>query len=154
MKKKIILRGLLGILPGVAISYLITVAGSLAWGQGYYTPCIPELVSAAGSEIRAVVLQAALSGVLGAGFGAASVIWDMESWSLVKQSGVYFGIISIIMIPVAYLLHWMEHSVLGFLKYLGIFALIFAAIWIIEFVVGKHTVKKMNTHLRGTKEER
>lgn len=154
MKKKLILRCKLGILPGIAIGYLITIVLSLICGQGYYSPCMPQLAEAAGSESQAVLWQALLSGVLGAGFGAASVIWEIEGWSIVKQSGIYFGIISLIMMPIAYVLCWMEHSVGGFLTYFGIFALIFVIIWVVEFVIGKRTVKKMNAHLQETEGER
>lgn len=60
-----------------------------------------------GNEINAVILQALLCGLLGTGFSAGSVIWDIESWNLVKQTGVYFFITASIMMPTAYLLYWM-----------------------------------------------
>ena len=111
---------------------------------------MPELISAMGSEIYAVVLQALLSGLMGAGFGASSVIWKMDCWSLVKQTGIYFGIVSTVMMPAAYFLYWMEHSIIGIFSYFGIFVLIFVIIWIIQFVIGNYTVKKMNANLYKT----
>ena len=86
MKKKLLLRGALGF----PIGYVITICISLMWAGGYYSPCAPELAEALGNEISAVILQALLCGLLGAGFAASSVIWEMESWSLVRQTGVYF----------------------------------------------------------------
>lgn len=77
MKKKILLRGLLGIPTGIAIGYVITIGISLIWGKGYYAPCVPELISLMGSEIRAVILQTALCGLLGVGCSASSVIWEL-----------------------------------------------------------------------------
>ena len=151
MKKKIILRGALGFPFGIAIGYFITIFISLGWANGYYTPCVPELISMMGNEINAVILQAILCGLLGIGCAASSVIWEIESWSIVKQTGIYFGIISVIMMPIAYFTYWMEHSIMGFLSYFGIFILIFIIIWIIQFIIGKHTVKKMNSNLYKTK---
>ncbi len=151
MKKKIILRGIFGIPIGLAINYLITIFISLIWANGYYSPCVPELITIMGNEINAVILQAVLSGVLGAGFAAGSVIWDIEHWSIVKQTGIYFIVISLIMMPAAYFAYWMEHSIKGFFGYFAIFALIFIFIWIIEFIVGKHNVKHMNARLSETK---
>lgn len=151
MKKKIVMRSLLGLPLGIAIGYLITIFISLGWAEGYYLPCVPELAAAMGSEINAVLLQTFLCAILGTGFGASSVIWEIENWSLVKQSGIYFSIISIIMLPIAYFSYWMEHSAAGFFIYFGIFALIFAGVWLIHFVVGKHNVKKMNEGLRRAK---
>ena len=96
MKKKLLLRGALGFPIGIAIGYVITICISLVWAGGYYSPCVPELAEALGSEIGAVALQALLCGLLGAGFAASSVIWEMESWSIARQTGVYFFIISLI----------------------------------------------------------
>lgn len=152
MKKKIIIRSLLGFPIGITIGYLFTILISLVWANGYYSPCVPELISVMGNEINAVILQAALCGILGAGFSASSVIWEMDNWSIVKQTGIYFSIVSVIMLPVAYFAFWMEHNVTGFLIYFGIFILIFAIIWLTQFVVGKHNVKKLNEKLFQTKD--
>lgn len=149
MKKKVFLRGLLGFPIGLAIGYMITIAISLILADGYYSPCVPELISVTGSEINAVLLQAVLSGILGAGFGACSVIWEMESWGLVKQTGIYFLIVSVIMLPVAYVNYWMEHSVKGFFSYFGIFIAIFAVVWIAQYTVNKRRVGKMNENLQN-----
>lgn len=149
MKKKVFLRGLLGFPIGLAIGYMITIAISLILANGYYSPCVPELISVTGSEINAVLLQAVLSGILGAGFGSCSVIWEIESWGLVKQTGIYFSIVSVIMLPVAYVNYWMEHSVKGFFSYFGIFIAIFAVIWIAQYTVNKRRVGKMNENLQN-----
>lgn len=149
MKKKIVLRGILGFPLGVAAGYLITIIISLIWANGYYSPCVPELVAIMGSEIKAVSLQALLSGILGTGFAAISVIWEIENWSIVKQTGIYFIISSLIMLPIAYFTHWMNHSLKGVLSYYGIFILIFVIIWIVQYIIARKNVKKMNETLCG-----
>ncbi len=149
MKKKIVLRGIWGFPIGIAIGYLITIFMSFGMADGYYSPCVPELILAMGNEINAVILQALLCGLLGSGFAASSVIWDIESWSIIKQSGIYFIIISVIMLPIAYFTYWMEHSIVGVFSYFGIFVLIFAFIWMIQFVIGKHNVRRMNEILHN-----
>lgn len=154
MKKKIIMRSLLGFPLGIAMGYLITILISLCWANGYYSPCAPELISAMGNEINAVILQTVLCGILGTGFAASSVIWEMENWNIVKQTGIYFSIVSAIMLPIAYFARWMEHNAVGFLIYLGIFIFVFAIIWITQFMIGKHNVKKMNEKLSQTKDTR
>lgn len=151
MKKKIISRGLVGIPCGIAIGYLITIWSSLYWANGYYSPCVPEFVSIMGSEINAVILQAVLCGMLGMVGAAGSVIWEIDDWSIIKQTGAYFVLISVIMLPIAYFARWMEHSVLGFLIYFGVFTLIFIVIWIIQFRIGRYRVRKMNEKLFQTK---
>lgn len=153
MKKKLILRGILGFPIGVTIGYFINILISLIWAEGYYAPCVPEFVAVMGNEVRAVLLQAVLCGVLGAGFAASSVIWEIESWGLAKQTGVYFIAISLIMMPIAYVTYWMEHSIRGFLSYFGIFVGIFAFIYILELLIGKRIVKSMNDKLPNVKKD-
>lgn len=154
MKKKIVLRSIFGFPIGIAIGYLITIFISLVWANGYYSPCVPELITTMGNEINAVILQALLCGLLGAGFAASSVIWEIENWGIIKQTGIYFIITSVIMLPIAYFAYWMEHSIVGIFSYFGIFILIFAVFWIIQFVIGKHNVRKMNKNLHNVKDNR
>lgn len=147
MKKQILLRGMLGFPLGLAMGYLITIFISLTVSDGRYYPYVPELAAVMGNEINAVLLQAVLCGILGTGFGACSVIWQIESWGILKQTGIYFSIISVIMLPTAYVSYWMEHSLKGILSYFGIFVLIFAAVWIVQYAAAKHNVRKMNETL-------
>lgn len=147
MKRKIGKRAALGVPVGIAIGYLITVGISLGWGGGHYSPCVPELITAMGSEIGAVALQTLLCALLGAGFGAISVIWDVERWSIVWRTGIYFLLASAIMLPIAYAARWMEHSLTGFLVYFGIFVVIFVVIWMIQCARARREVKQMNAHL-------
>lgn len=151
MKKRFVSRILSGFVIGLAIGYLLSIIFSLIWANGYYSPCVPELKEVMGNEINAVIFQAALCGLLGIGFSLASMIWQKENWGIVKQTGIYFAVISVIMLPVAYLTYWMKHSMAGFFSYFGIFALIFVFVWIIQFFIGKKNVKKMNEKLKKDK---
>ncbi len=152
MKKKIMLRLALGFPIGVTIGQIISIVISLIWAKGYYAPCVPELAVAMGNEINAIVLQTILCGLLGMGFAASSLIWEIEHWGITKQTAIYFLIVSVIMMPIAYLTYWMEHSLVGFLRYFGIFALIFAIVWVIQFTIGRKNIRKMNENLRSYKE--
>lgn len=154
MLKKVLFRIFTGFPIGIAIGYLITIAVSAVYADGFYSPCVPELIEAAGSEINAVMLQAALCGILGAGFGGISLIWENEKMSILKQTGLYFLAASLIMLPVAYFTRWMERSLGGFLSYFGIFTLIFIIIWVIQFAVLKHNVNKINMSLGKHKNEK
>lgn len=151
MRRKVFIRTLHGFPVGVLIGYMITIFISLVWGKGSYVACNPDFISTMGNEINAIILQSILCGILGSGFAASSVIWELERWSLARQSATNFLILSVIMMPMAYLLHWMEHTWRGFLSYYGIFALIFIAIWVFMFLCGKYNVTKINENLKNLK---
>ena len=149
MKKKTIMRGLFGLPVGIAIGFVISLLISVRIADGSFHPVAPELIDAMGSELNAVLLQTALCAVLGAGFSMASVIWEIDSWGLAKQSGVYFFIISAVMLPIAYFANWMRHSLVGFLSYAGIFTAIFAVVWLSQYLLWKRTRKKLNERIRS-----
>ena len=151
MKKLIFQRVLLGFPLGVFIGYAITILSSLLLADGNYSPCVPSLVDEFGSEIGAVVFQAVLCGILGASFAAASLIWEKENWSIAKQTGIYFLIASITMLPIAYFAHWMEHSLIGFLIYVGIFVAIFVFAWITQYWVWKNKIRDINKKIGDNK---
>lgn len=148
MKKKALLRGLRGLSVGIAIGHVLSVIGSYIFGDGTYSACTPALVSTMGNEINAVILQTLLYSVIGASFAAGTVVFEVDRWSLAKQTGVYFLIVSLVTLPTAYILSWMEHSLMGFLNYFGRFILFFVIIWIINYLGWRNSVKKMNEKLR------
>ncbi|WP_138159558.1 DUF3021 domain-containing protein [Peptoniphilus catoniae] len=150
MKKKLIQRGLLGFPLGIAIGYIITIIISICIGDGFFYPVNPELINTSGNELKAILIQTALCGLMGTGFAMASVIWDIDSWSLAKQSGVYFAIACLVMFPISYFADWMPHSIVGVLSYIGIFLLIFVVVWLIEYFVWKIKVKKMNEKIKDS----
>ena len=102
MKKKVLQRGLFGIPTGIAIGYVITVMMSAFWGDGSYYPCVPAFVDAMGSEVRAVVVQAVLGGLVGMVYAGGSVVWEVDRWSLAGQTAAYFLITLGSVLPVAY----------------------------------------------------
>ena len=154
MKKKMIQRGLLGFPLGIAIGFVITVIISMCIGDGSFYPVTPELIDTMKNELNAVILQTILCGILGTGFAMASVIWEIDSWSLAKQSGVYFLVISVVMLPIAYFANWMKHSIAGVLSYVGIFVMFFAAVWISQYLLWKRRIKKMNARIHGEDDQK
>ena len=148
MKKEFARRVFVGLLGGIVISYLITIGISIAIGDGSYYPCVPSLIERFGNEVTAIIMQTALSAALGAGFAGSSIIWEMDEWSLLKQTSIYFGIVSVLMMTIAYICEWMEHSVKGILSYFGIFVAIFIAVWIVQYLIWKVRVSKIKEKIQ------
>lgn len=143
MKKGLLFRVFVGVLGGVVLSYFITIVISLTVGDGNYYPCVPNLTERFGNEVTAVIVQTVLSAILGAGFAGSSLIWEKDEWSLLKQTSIYFGIVSVLMMTVAYICEWMEHSVKGVLSYFAIFFAIFIVVWIVQYLIWKIRISKI-----------
>ncbi len=145
MKKNIIQRGLFGIPVGITIGLVITLGISIAIGDGTFYPVTPQLIDVmGGNQLYAVILQTVLCGVMGAGFSIASIIWEIDSWSLTKQSAVYFVVACVIMFPISYAANWMHHSVMGVISYIAMFIGIFIIVWPMQYCAWKIQLKKIN----------
>lgn len=149
MKKKIIERTIPGFFIGIAIGQIISVLISLIGGNGEFIICAPEFIELMGNEATAGAVQTLLCGIMGGGFAAASVIWEMDNISIAAQTGICFGIYAIIMLPIAYFTRWMEHSAAGVLSYVGIFAGSFVFVWIIQYFAWKNKIKAINEKLKN-----
>ena len=152
MKNRIIKLALIGFPVGIVISFVITLIISACIGDGFYYPVTPEFIGLMGNELNAVILQTVLCGIIGSGFAMASVIWDIDSWSLAKQSAIYFLIACIIMFPIAYITNWMKHSIAGVLSYVGIFVVIFVIAWLVQYLSWKRKIKRMNDCFKKDKD--
>lgn len=148
MKKKIMIYGLLGAPVGATISTAITILVSLLYGGGTYYPVVPKLEAACGSEVLAVTVQFLCAMLYGAACGGLSVIWKIEEWSLLRQTATHLVIFSVITLPVAWSMCWMEHSVGGVLGYFALFLLIYFGIWISLYMGTRQKLKKINEKLK------
>lgn len=146
-----VLRGLVGFPLGVFIAYTITIAISLAgrgWGGGWYSPVAPGLAQALGSQLGAVVAQYLLSGLLGFAFAAGSCVWQIESWNYTRQTLVHFALVAGSMLLTAYVCHWFAHTWLAFAGFLGIFAVIYAVVWVCCYLAWEHKTRAIQEALK------
>ena len=145
--QKALRRGLVGIPIGVFIAYAITIVLSLFWGNGWYSPVVPALTELMGSQIEAVALQFGLSCVMGFAFAFASCIWEIETWSLTRQTLCHFLAISLGSLPIAGVLHWADNVPGGLPGYFGFFAAGYAVIWLILTASTRRKVREVNQKL-------
>jgi hypothetical protein len=101
MRKQFILRGINSFAYAVAISVVFDLVFMLCSKKPDFAPMVPEYAAHFESKITALLLQNVLIGITSAAFGAFSVLMDMERWSLVKQSVLYFIFTAIFWVPVS-----------------------------------------------------
>ena len=148
MKNKLLFRCLFGAPIGVAVSSIVTIIISLCTGHGEYYPAPHELIDWCGSEITAVIVQFICSLAVGAIGGGSSVIWNMEKWSLTKQTLIHFAVLVVPFVPISYVLNWMPHHLYGALGYAAAFIIAYVVIWLSVYFSIKAKIKKMNKQLQ------
>lgn len=144
MFKNFIKRFFIGGLGGIAVGIIITIIISYTVGDGNYYPVVPELADIMGNELNAMLLQFILLIVYGGGLAGISVIWEMEKWSLLRQTVTHLIICSLMVLPIAYGLRWMPHNVKGIVIYFVIFFATYAIIWICAYISAKKKIKQLN----------
>lgn len=147
--KKALLRGLLGAPLGVFIGYTITILISLVDSRGSeYYPVVPQLAQNMQSEIMAVTFQYVLSAILGFAYAVGSAVFEVEEWSIAKQTILHFIIMISSAFPIAYFCYWMEHTLGGIILYVSIFIGIYLVIWCSQMYFWSKRIKGINDKLK------
>ena len=154
MKKELFNRGFVGIFVGLALEQIMTIFYSLALGKGNYIAVTPKFAEAMGSELKAVLLQTVLFVIYGIVIGMAGLVLGYGKWSIIKQAGVYVSIFSAVWIPLAYVCHWIKHSIIGVFSCLVAMAVVFISIWALLYITWKIKIRKMNDCIKKRNEEK
>ena len=144
LKKQALKRFIYYFPVGILVGHIISIIFSFIYGNGYYLPCSPSLINKIGNEINAFTLQTILCGIIGSSFACLSVIFEIGKWSLLKQTVIYFVTNAIITMFIAYNLYWVEHNINSILSYFLIFTIFFVIFWIIQYLIFKNNINKMN----------
>ena len=147
LKKEAVKRAIMGFIYGVFIGQTILIIESLFMRDGNFYPVAASLVNLAGTKIGAVIIQYFLTGIIGTTFAATTVIFEMDNWSLLKQTILHFVITSIVMYIAGFLCGWFPHKLSSTLIWFGIFIVIYVIFWISFSSYYKNKVKKMNEAL-------
>lgn len=154
MKKKILFRSLMGAPIGVLVSLIITIIFSLCMGRGEYFPAPHELIDwFDGNETTAVIVQLICSLLIGAIGGGSSVIWEIEGWSLLKQTLIHLAVIFVAFFGIGYVMNWMPHYLYGALGYIGGFIAVYMVMWCSMFFSMRAKIKKMNKQLQEIQQQ-
>lgn len=137
--------GLLGIPIGIAISTTIALAISLVFGS--YSPVSLPLIDRMGGLMNAALFQYLASAALGFICGFGSAIWAVERWSLLRKTVIHFLLLSFTLLPVSIACRWVSPHFISILIYFGIFAALYLIIWIVQYLIIRHKISKMNDRL-------
>jgi hypothetical protein len=144
IKKALVKRAVLGFIYGVFIGQTILIIESLFMRGGNFYAVSNSLLELAGSKIAAVIIQYFLTGLIGTTFAATTVIFEMDSWSLLRQSITHFIITSIVMYVAGFLCGWFPHTLVSTLIWFGVFVVVYLIFWICFSLYYKNKVKKIN----------
>ena len=147
IKKAVSKRAILGFIYGVFIGQTILIIESLFMRDGNFYAVSASLLELAGTKIAAVIIQYFLTGIIGLTFASTTVIFEMDEWSLLRQSITHFIITSIVMYIAGFLCGWFPHTVGSTLVWFGVFVVVYLIFWVCFSLYYKNKVKKINDAL-------
>ena len=142
LRKKALWMSLLGFVLGIVVGLCFLLIPE------------PESLSFT-NQILTMVLYYVFCGLLGAISMGTSVIYDIESWSILRCTVTHF-LITI----VGFIIFYAGLIVIGISSlpppgicffFIVIFVVIYFCIWLIQYLVFRHKVKKMNAKLQTWK---
>lgn len=141
----------IGFVCGMIVGVLVAIiVGLTANGGALHFP--QALVNGTGSEAGALLAQMLLSGVYGAIPMAGTVLYELDSWSLVKQAIVHYLSYTVAFMVVGTLVGWIEPNVADIGIVAGVFAVCHLIIWLIMYARYKSEVAELNELIQSDDE--
>lgn len=147
MTKKIFSRCLFGAPAGLTIWFLFHLCaaylrdGEILWVSGH-------ALQIYGSELNAVTAQCISAMLIGMIWAAAFIIWQETEWSLLKQTLVNCLLCTVPSMAIAWLMHWMPHSLDGIFQYVRLFGTIYLILWAVQYLSMRHRVRQFNAKIK------
>ena len=143
--KKALLRGFLGVPIGVFIMTLVGLLISLT--SGNLSMISPDHLGNS-SDLTVYTIQFILSCIMGFAFAIASTYFEVENWSIAKQTFLHFITISVVYFPTAVYLGWLELKLLPIVIFAAVFVTIYISIWLTQYTALKKKIKNLNDGLK------
>lgn len=152
MKKKILIRSVVGFLLGMIIGNLIRFILSGGTVSG-----VPDLLLSRFGTVPAVVfMQTFFSGLQGAIPMGGTVVYEMEDWSLFRVTGIHFLITMGSFLLISLVMGWC-HDTGMYMTIIGIMIIAYILIWLIMYIIYHRQVQELNDLLdqkKRSKEKR
>ena len=139
--KKAVILGAIGMILGIFI------------GAGFWYLMSGE-VPGTSTGLSAMMLHLLLSGVLGMVANGSSVIYEIEEWSIIRATITHFIIAMGVFYVIAFTLRWFSPADPACWIMSAIMVIVYFTIWMVQSLIFKHKVKRMNEGLRKWKSRR
>lgn len=130
LRNKFIFNSLIGLVAGMLV------------GIGIW------MIPPVNSEGRSLLLHVIMSGLHGLIPCGAATVYEIESWGLTKPTVIHASITLATILAIDLPMKWFRPG-LEFTIALVIYVVLYAMIWLINYLYWKHTVRKMNEQLQS-----
>ncbi|MDF7627232.1 DUF3021 domain-containing protein [Lactobacillaceae bacterium L1_55_11] len=125
-------------LVGLCIGFSVAMFFSLINGAHYWMPSSPEFVDRFSSPLMAALVSMFLWMGMGLVFGASNYIFNIERWSIDRQSTVHFLVTYVGFSILAILAGWFKLNTVNFL----VFSLIYVGYYLLGRTLHKRWARQ------------
>lgn len=144
MIKNALIRGINSFMYAIATNVVLALILMAIVNKPDFLPLVPDYAAHFESEIVALLLQFVLIGITSAAFGAGSVILEIERWSLLKQSVIYFILTTVIWVPVSIFCWSIDKYTTAFISVICSYTISYIITWLVQYNLCKKSVAKIN----------
>ena len=149
----IVLRFILGFVVGTFIGQVVSILVSAGEGNGKFLPAMYFLLERTPNEFTAALIQFLLTGLIGAAFAVASIIFQAERLSFLVKIGLYAAVTAVFYVPFVFLCNAPANGRGIFFTVLTV-VLNYALIFFIQYRINLSEIQKINERIAQCKRER
>lgn len=138
---------LIGAIGGIVIGYLMALGFSTFFNTTYLFPSNPTFVSHWSSPLAATQLSTLLWILIGEAWAFSSWLFEIETWSITKQTIAHCLCSYLGMTPLAILCGWFPLNVRWFGFYTLVYTGAYIGLWLIEMALARIKVIQLNQQL-------
>ncbi|QHT46184.1 DUF3021 domain-containing protein [Halobacillus sp. ACCC02827] len=80
-------------------------------------------------------------------FSVTPLLFEIESWSLFRQTAVHFLIVTCLFFPLSAWVGWMPFTLTSLLFFIAVFLVLYGVIWLGFYLYFRHESRKLNQQL-------
>lgn len=149
LRNKFILNFTIGFSIGMLGCTIITAVMTTNYindGTTYF--CDPSFVKIFGNEIIAFTIQSIISGLYGGICFGSTIIYEIETWSILKTTITHFLVVMFSFFITAFTLKWWStNDYIINLTILGTIISVYFVIWIIQYIIYKIEISKIQNNI-------
>lgn len=142
-----------GFKTGMFIGIIISLIFSILISDGIYYPLNPhsfmgQIYAQNLTGLQTFIVVLIIWGIIGILFAFGDMIFSHTDMSVTMSTFTHFSLMLLVFIPLAILAGWFPFTAEGFVTFIILFVIIYAAIWVIARSKHRKMVEEINKKLK------
>ncbi|WP_407884696.1 DUF3021 domain-containing protein [Furfurilactobacillus curtus] len=142
--RKIIAAILCGIPIGITVGFIISLFFSVIYRSQSYLPSTPTFIAQFSSPLIATIVSSVLWALIGIVFSLTNLLFQVDSWSITRQTVGHFVLSYLGFTPLAILCGWFPKSIAWLALFSLIYLVIYIIVWFISMSIAQAEVRRLN----------